>query len=333
MTTGINYDALGDKGFRNLCHLVLREYLGPEYIPLVVGGADGGRDGYFEGTPARAPNLPGYWVPQFKHHDVASVGADKARQRFLGEVADELDKWKERATRGERLPDVLLFMTNVDVSPVPRAGTLDKINGLIAAAIPPMRKVLVWARAGIDTEISLLPEVRRVYCPTIADAIAAFTELHGDLLQKIAPLLSQPQPPPEAPMDVEVTVSAIYTDDRRAILVLADIGNASPTPLTIRDVKLVLPDIDTLLPDRPDRSLEATGYTWLNPHPHTIPGHGFERVGWYFHDRVGAKDHLDRAQPIRASLELGFFPQPRFLTRVIDLYSIRKLQEMANTTP
>lgn len=142
----LNYNQLGTDKFRDLCHAVMREFLGPTYRPFSVGGSDGGRDGEFEGTPRFMSEARGYWVVQFKHHDVENVGIVQARRIFVDEVRKEIEKWKIRSA-SMRHPNVLLFVTNVLFSGVPKSGTHDTINALIDEAKGTIPNIKVWDQA------------------------------------------------------------------------------------------------------------------------------------------------------------------------------------------
>lgn len=316
-----NYDELGSSGFRDLCHALLREYLGPAYVPFSTGGSDGGRDGEYEGTPRRAPEWPGYWVAQFKHHDVEQIGAGKARSRFLAEVGKELAAWTARAARGERLPDVLLFITNVPLTAVPFVGTHAKLRELAKTAHKDIGRVEFWGRANLDTEIDAIPEVRVRFRTTMADIMAELAKIKDAVARRFA------SPGVAVDRDIDLVTNVLYTEDKRAILLLAEIGNRRREPVTIRSVALRLEGLGELHPDEPFTSLAVTGYTWAGTRPVRIPAQELVRLAWLVPDRDGVKEALDRAQPIAGEVRIECFPDVN-LTSELQLYTIRRLREI-----
>lgn len=323
MTAPINYSALGEVGFRRLCHETLREYCGPEYRSLDTGGSDGGRDGTFEGTPQRASNFAGYWVAQFKFHDVEEVGAAECRRRFLREVRAELLSWAQRTAAGQRRPDVLLFITSVPLTAVPGTGTidrLDEIKGECSCGIP---SVLVWGRADLDTEIAALPEVRARYRVGVADVMAKLVGIERALAQQVL------SPGVSMSATIELATNVIYSEDKGAIIVLAEIGNLASASVTIRSVLLNLAEFAVLRPEAPITSIEVSGYRWVGPEPIRIPPEGLVRLAWLIYDRVGVRAALAARQPVSGSVSYRFFPKQELCSDVT-LYTITRLREMAD---
>ncbi len=313
-----SYDDLGPNGFRDLCHALLREYLGPAYVPFSTGGSDGGRDGEFDGTPRRAPEWPGYWIAQFKHHDVAQIGAGKARSKFLAEVGKELAAW---STRAERVPDVLLFITNVPLTAVPFVGTHAKLGDIAKKAPKGIGRVEFWGRANLDTEIDAIPEVRLRYRTAMADIMAELLKLRDTIANRLA------SPGVAVRNDVDLVTNVLYTEEKRATLLLAEIGNRRPVPVTIRRVCLRLDGVGELYPDEPFTSLEVGGYRWAGTHPETIAAHQLVRLVWLLPDHNDVKSALDGGQPITGEVRIDCFPDV-VLTGEVTLYTIRRLREI-----
>lgn len=101
-------------------------------------GKDGGRDLYFDGTlkfgsadHSSAEAFAGYTVFQVKHHDkISDLETTNASWLWGGEVKKELDAWAEWDKKDPRdpLPDQLVFITNVALTPVQNTGGHDAIR-------------------------------------------------------------------------------------------------------------------------------------------------------------------------------------------------------------
>src|SRR5687768_4081663 len=97
-------------------------------------GADGGRDGWFEGRapyPSAVDCWEGVWYLQSKFH---APHLSKDPQKWLvAQVKAELQKFQEPTAR-RRWPDNWIIATNIDPSAVPETGAFDQCRALVAAA-------------------------------------------------------------------------------------------------------------------------------------------------------------------------------------------------------
>jgi hypothetical protein len=321
----IDYNRLGPAGFRELCHAVLLRVLGPTYRPFSAGGPDAQRDGTFDGEPA-TPFLPkGYWVAQFKHHDVETVGASVCRRRFLREVKSELRRWQGRKEPQERIPDVFLFVTNVLATGGAGSGTFDRFDELARqfGKLKRGAQALLWDKARLDQAIDGLPDVQRIWLPpTIEDILAVLGAPAGSMALLVTT---------QEEGGVEFVASATYSSDWDAIVVVAEIGNETGHKLTIKEARLSLDGIGIFFtPDEPDPGKEVTGVPWCGPGVYgPIPPDEFRRVAWYFRvQATGVREALERGQPLRGTFIAHCFPR-RTLAREVLVYSIAKLREMA----
>lgn len=127
---------LGDRAFQQLVIALSRGILGPG-VEAFGDGRDGGRDATFTGqvnwskTVLTDPgNWDGYTVIQVKHRR-ASEG--KPAVWLQGEIRREIERWIRAAKDSTRkkLPDYLIFATNVELSAVAEVGGIDKINAFV----------------------------------------------------------------------------------------------------------------------------------------------------------------------------------------------------------
>lgn len=98
-------------------------------------GPDGGRDLYFEGPlnwrPAdrsSSEDWDGYTVFQVKHKEELSDRGTVNATWLWGEVRNELDKWADPGGKRTRMPDQLVFITNVPMTPVSETGGHDAVR-------------------------------------------------------------------------------------------------------------------------------------------------------------------------------------------------------------
>jgi len=129
---------LGSRAFEQLVVALARKELGPG-VQVFGDGPDGGREATFEGTinwsatsqdVADSPDVwSGYTVLQAKFQ-VKPKGSPHADGLWLqGQISSEIAGWVNAArlrTR-TRLPDYLIFVSNVDLSPMAKTGGIDTL--------------------------------------------------------------------------------------------------------------------------------------------------------------------------------------------------------------
>lgn len=200
----MDYDLsrLGDKGFEDLTQALALRILGSG-VKVFGFGPDGGREAEFEGTleypdPSAEGCWSGYVILQAKYkNDPADT---KHNLRWLkAALKQELDKWSERAEGLEsltrqrklerfskaegaaavgRIPDYIIFATNVALSGVPGRGGIDVIDDLISgyAAQLKLKGWHIWHYDQICRYLDSFPEIRRTYAASITpgDVMATF---------------------------------------------------------------------------------------------------------------------------------------------------------------
>lgn len=321
----LNYNQLGTDKFRDLCHAVMREFLGPTYCPFSAGGSDGGRDGEFKGTPRFMSEASGYWVVQFKHHDVENIGIPQARRVFVDEVRNGLEEWKIRSTSMRR-PDVLLFITNVLFSGVPKSGTHDTFKALSDKYREVIPNIQVWDQARLSLEVDRHDQIRKVWCPTVEDILVNY--LVGNVQPKHslgkAVITSE-----SISRFIETQASAFYLLERDCIVAITEIGNISTSRITIRKVSLQVKNIGTFIPDH-HNNLIIEGVEWGTADPLALESQTLRRIGWYFRTAgTGLRKLLFAAEPRPATLRIDFFPNSSL---VIDLSIYSRIQLQAKAS-
>jgi hypothetical protein len=173
----MRYDltGLGAQEFEELSQSLTIAALGSG-VSVFGAGRDGGREATFDG-PVNYPDddttssvkWNGYGVIQAKfRRATTSTSADT--DWFVGEVRKELDEWVDTTAarvREGRLPEYLIFTTNVTLSPVPGSGGIDRVNREIQRYVDkknlPLRGWEVWHHDKICRLLEVHDGVRRTY--------------------------------------------------------------------------------------------------------------------------------------------------------------------------
>lgn len=156
---------LSPGAFQSMAAALAIAEIGPG-VQVMGAGKDGGRDLYFEGplkfgaaANPSAETFSGYTVFQVKHHDNISESETTNASWLWGEVKKELDAWAEWDKKDPRdpLPDQLVFITNVALTPVQNTGGHDTIRKNIRA----YRDKFTDPSRDIDDEGVILDRVQR----------------------------------------------------------------------------------------------------------------------------------------------------------------------------
>jgi hypothetical protein len=178
---------LGDREFEHLSQALALQVLGPG-VSVFGDGPDGGREATFEGRmrfPEPGEPWDGYGVVQAKFKR-RLVGGSADTDAFLRAVTLELDRWanvdSNRVKKG-RLPQYVLFTTNVVLSAVPGSGGVDRAEALIASYADRLglKGWRVWHHDQLCRLLDLHPAIRRTYAALItpSDVLARWEELLG----------------------------------------------------------------------------------------------------------------------------------------------------------
>jgi hypothetical protein len=185
----VDYDLtrLGDHEFEHLSQALALQVLGPG-VSVFGAGPDGGREATFDGRMRFPdPDQPwdGYGVVQAKFKQ-RPAGDGKDAAWFLRQLRAELETWanpKSNRVRRGRVPQYVLFTTNVVLSPVAGSGGVDRVNALIARYADRLRLKgwRVWHHDQLCRLLDAHREVRLTYAALItpSDLVAQLVELLG----------------------------------------------------------------------------------------------------------------------------------------------------------
>ena len=180
---------MGTREFEHLTRALAMAVLGPGVRPF-GDGRDGGREAVFEGRASYPDPVPaggqwdGYCVIQAKFRQrPLEVGKDATW--LQSEMQKEINEWKEKKKRRRqqgRLPEYLLFTTNVYLSPVPGSGGADTIKDFLDTELYALglKGWDFWDGERIAGYLDRYDGVRRSFNGTITP---------GDLISQMADVL------------------------------------------------------------------------------------------------------------------------------------------------
>lgn len=127
-------------------------------------GADGGRDGYFEGDapyPSENARWNGIWYIQTKFH---APHLTKDPQKWLIEqVQNEIKEFSNPESK-RRWPDNWIIATNIDPSGTPETGAFDRTREIVTKARPQLRnRFHIWGGQRIISFLMYNPDVTDYY--------------------------------------------------------------------------------------------------------------------------------------------------------------------------
>jgi hypothetical protein len=146
-------------------------------------GADGGRDGYFEGEalyPSETEKWSGVWYIQSKFHKPHL--SDDPQKWLLEKIKEELKEFTKPDTK-RRWPDNWIVATNIDPSGVPETGAFDRAKALVKAERPKLApRFHIWGGAKILDFLTKQPQIAKRYGHflTPGDVLAALVEQLAD---------------------------------------------------------------------------------------------------------------------------------------------------------
>lgn len=177
-------NALGDTEFENMVQALLKAVIGAGTITFGAG-KDGAREATFEGVapyPSESNQWSGKWIFQVKFHDIELVSVQRARTNIIADLREELDnvinKYKHEC-------DNYIMITNVPLSAVHDAGTIDKIEREVfskyRAKIP---NLAIWGADDLNGLLDKYPQIRTAYLPLLVS---------GDIIAQLLNLVDTPQ--------------------------------------------------------------------------------------------------------------------------------------------
>jgi hypothetical protein len=174
---------LSPEAFENIVNFLAMKTLGLGSTGFGPG-ADGGRDGYFEGEapyPSESNRWSGVWYIQSKFH---APHLSKDPQRWLvGQVASEIKAYESDVT--DRVwPDNWIIATNIDQSGKPEIGSFDKIKKMLSqSAKGKTINFHVWGGRKILDMLAVHGEVARYYGHFLTPG-HVLSALYEDLAEK-----------------------------------------------------------------------------------------------------------------------------------------------------
>ncbi len=240
-------------------------------------GRDGGRDLYFRGplvwqrsdgtTPGEV--WDGYTVFQVKHKAVLAARPSDNASWLWTQVRRELDDWADPESERGQVPDHLIVITNVPLTPVPGTGGHDRLAAAVQryraeladrsrdvdrpagrrrearlARISRIRQFRVWDGNKIDALLTVHDGVRRGFPAFLTgpDVFAGLAELTGRL--------------PEADLEPGLRAHARTALTGESAIYFDEAGSADGVSVPLHEVAIDLPVIGG--PAGPRRTVVGT---------------------------------------------------------------------------
>ena len=127
-------------------------------------GADGGRDGFFEGSapyPSSKHAWSGVWYLQSKF---LAPHLAKDPQKWLSErLKEELEAFQKPESK-RTWPDNWIIVTNIEPSGAPQTGSFDRARAMVRKARPALAKRFhIWSGRKVLDLLALHPEIGEYY--------------------------------------------------------------------------------------------------------------------------------------------------------------------------
>lgn len=127
-------------------------------------GADGGRDGFFEGKaeyPSKVDQWNGRWYIQSKFHP-PHLSTD-SQKWWLSQIQTEIAAFKSPQSR-RTVPDIWIIASNIEPSGVAETGCYDAARALVAKSFPQLAdRFQIWGGRKILDFLALFPEISAYY--------------------------------------------------------------------------------------------------------------------------------------------------------------------------
>ncbi|MEV0427860.1 hypothetical protein [Micromonospora sp. NPDC050495] len=209
-----NLEQLGPTGFQDLAAALAVASFGPG-VQVMGAGRDGGRDLYHRGSLIWKPvdDQPGevwdgYTVLQVKHMATPSSNHQENASWLWGQVRKELEAWADPEGDRKAVPDYLLVITNVMLTPFPEVGGHDVLHANITnylnrlrddtrdtggeataerrarlARLSRIKKVRFWDGNQVQALLNVHPGVRDAFPGflTAGDVFAALTQFTDNI--------------------------------------------------------------------------------------------------------------------------------------------------------
>ncbi|QQD54498.1 hypothetical protein MHB_0031080 [Pseudomonas fluorescens BBc6R8] len=160
MPTSYDLTQLDTHSFESMVNFLALRVLGNGVTGFATG-ADGGRDGYLEGTapyPTTKNQWSGIWYIQSKYHKPSLSG--NPQTWLVRQVTEELKLFSKR---GRTIPDIWILATNIEPTAVKDTGSFDKIKKLVKSALPDHVNFDIWGGQKILSFLGKDPDVANYY--------------------------------------------------------------------------------------------------------------------------------------------------------------------------
>ncbi|MGW6304008.1 NACHT domain-containing protein [Streptomyces niveus] len=184
----MDYDLtrLGWREFEHLSQALAKCVLGPG-VSVFGDGKDGGREATFAGQvpyPNEQQVWDGYGVIQAKFRQ-RSQGVSSGTEWLERQIEAEFKAWLHPDSKRGRMPEYLVFTTNVPLSPVPETGGIARVDRLISSYSENSKVTLkgwsVWHGDEICRFLDIHEGVRRAFAHFITP---------GDVLSRLLTTVS-----------------------------------------------------------------------------------------------------------------------------------------------
>jgi len=178
-----DFNRLNSYDFEKLCQALAKTFLGPACTTFGEG-VDGGREASFTGRapfPSQVESWDGYWVIQAKFRTITSAAQSSDHKWLKKQMEAELEKYLTRENK-VTIPDNLIFMTNIILTPAANSGGQDKISALCRALEKQyhINHIHVISSDDLQRLLDLNRDIATAYAPFI---------LPGDILAELLKML------------------------------------------------------------------------------------------------------------------------------------------------
>jgi hypothetical protein len=194
-TPSYDLTKLGPHTFEHMINMLALAVLGAGHTGFGPG-ADGGRDGFFEGSapyPNEKSGWSGSWYIQSKFMAI-SPGAN-VQKWLIDRVKEELAEFEKPHTN-RTWPDNWIIATNIDPSGRPETGCFDKLRDLVKKSHPVLaNRFHIWGGRKVLDLLGLHSAVAKYYAEfvtpgqVLARVYEQVTDASADIKQIIRHLV------------------------------------------------------------------------------------------------------------------------------------------------
>lgn len=189
------FESLSDRAFEQLSVALSLQVLGSG-VQAFGSGPDGGREATYKGpvnwsatAGMGSDSWNGYVVIQAKQKTVSDADPRKNAAWLRGQIKDELDRWEHPDSKRGRLPEYLIFVTNVRLSSVPSSGGIDRLDAYISErktqslAEKGFKGWKIWHRDQLNGLLTIHESIRHAFPAmlTVGDVLNRLSSLSNRL--------------------------------------------------------------------------------------------------------------------------------------------------------